>query len=60
MTARHRPWHLRVAFEPNRFSSAQLITVYEQLKPTKSRTTATESLRRPERAKRPGARRGGQ
>ena len=53
MTERHRPWRIRLAFEPNRFSSEQLIKVYEQLKPTDSRATATASLGKP--AKRRGS-----
>ena len=32
MSKRYRTWRVRIAFEPNRFSSDQLVEVYEQLK----------------------------
>ena len=37
-----RAWQVRVAFEPNRFAAEQLITAYEQLKPTTSRRAEPE------------------
>jgi len=36
MSQAARTWRVRVAFEPNRFAAEQLITAYEQLKPTRS------------------------
>ncbi len=60
MTKRRCDWRIRLAFEPNRFSSEQLAKVYEQLKPTDSRATPTESLRKPAKAKRPATKRGEQ
>lgn len=52
MSERHRTRRIRVAFEPNRFSCEQLIEVYEELKPTDSRATPTESSRKPAPPKR--------
>jgi hypothetical protein len=49
-----------VAFEPNRFSSEQLVKVYEQLKPTDARVTAAGSLTRPAKTKRSAAKGGAQ
>jgi len=60
MTKRQRTWHVRLGFEPNRFSCEQLAKVYEQLKPTQSRVTATGSARKPATPKRSTAKRGGQ
>ncbi len=58
MTGRYRPWRIRVAFEPNRFSSEQLVKVYEQLKPTDSRATPGEPVRNRATTKRSAAKRG--
>jgi hypothetical protein len=60
MRERHRTWRIRVAFEPNRFSSEQLVEVYEQLKPTDARVTAAGSLTRPAKTKRSAAKGGAQ
>ena len=40
MTRQTRDLRIRLAFEPNRFSSEQLESVYQQLKPIDMRTTA--------------------
>jgi hypothetical protein len=37
---RRKHWHVRLAFEPNRFASEQLQKTYEQLRPIQARTTA--------------------
>src|SRR3546814_10750705 len=37
MSRKPRIWHIRLAFEPNRFSCEPLERVYEQLKPTDAR-----------------------
>ncbi|WP_295438767.1 hypothetical protein [uncultured Thiodictyon sp.] len=42
MSQAPRSWRVRVAFEPNRFAAEQLITVYEQLKPTKSHRAGSD------------------
>ena len=52
MSSRHHTWHLRVTFEPNRFSSEQLAKVYEQLKPTQSREVLPPSADRRKTKKR--------
>ena len=52
MSSRHHTWHLRVTFEPNRFSSEQLAKVYEQLKPTQSREVLAPSADRRKTKKR--------
>jgi hypothetical protein len=46
MTKRQRTWRLRVAFEPNRFASEQLVKVYEQLEPMRARTTQAAPVRK--------------
>ena len=40
MSRKPRIWRIRLAFEPNRFSCEQLERVYEQLKPTETRTSS--------------------
>jgi hypothetical protein len=60
MTERHCTLRVRVAFEPNRFSSDQLVKVYEQLKPTDSRGVVTGPSRKPATTKRSGAKGGRQ
>jgi hypothetical protein len=57
MTERHRRWRLRVAFEPTRLSSEEMIRVYEQLKPMDSKAIECLAQRAPR--KRPRAKRGG-
>ncbi len=42
MSQAARTCRVRVAFEPNRFAAEQLITAYEQLKPTTSHRAAPE------------------
>lgn len=59
MTERHRR-RIRLAFEPNRFASEQLIKVYEQLKPMESRPVPTRSSSKSARYKRSSAKGGGQ
>jgi hypothetical protein len=44
MTRQPRSWRVRLAFEPNRFSSEQLERVYEQLKPAGARATSAPSI----------------
>ena len=60
MTERDRTWRIRVAFEANRFSSEQLIEIYEQLKPTQTRETAKETSHESATPKRSRAKRGEQ
>ena len=60
MTERDRSWRIRVAFEATRFSSEQLIKVYEQLKPTPRRETVKEASHEPATTERSGAKRGEQ
>lgn len=60
MTRPPRSWRVRLAFEPNRFSTEQVERVYEQLKPTGARTTSAPSLSQPAATKRAKAKRGGQ
>ena len=55
MSERHRTWRVRVAFEPNRFSSDQLVKVYEQLKPTNSRSSPAQPSGSPAATKRSAA-----
>lgn len=59
MTRPPRPWRVRLAFEPNRFSAEQLVRVYEQLKPTDARAASAPSLTKPAATKRAAAKRGG-
>jgi hypothetical protein len=58
MTRQRRIWHIRLAFEPNRFSSNQLEKVYERLKPTESRPIAESSQARVAATKRRAIKRG--
>ena len=60
MSERHRTWRVRIAFEPNRFSSEQLAKVYAQLKPTDSRGAPTGPSRKPATTKRSAAKGGRQ
>jgi hypothetical protein len=46
---------IRLAFEPNRLATEQLIKVYEVLKPLVSRTTAAPSSSNPVSSKRSAA-----
>lgn len=46
---------IRLAFEPNRLATEQLIKVYEVLNPLLSRTTAAPSSSNPDRSKRSAA-----
>lgn len=59
MTRPPRSWRVRLAFEPNRFSSEQLVRVYEQLKPTDARATSAHSSSEPTVTKRTVEKRGG-
>ncbi len=59
MTRQPRSWRVRLAFEPNRFSSEQLERVYEQLKPTRARATSAPSLSKPAATMRLDTKRGG-
>jgi hypothetical protein len=52
MTKRQCTRRLRVAFEPNRFASEQLVKVYEQLESTRARTTQAAPVRKPAVTKR--------
>ena len=60
MSERNNSRRVRVAFEANHFSSEQLIKVYEQLRPVKSRIEVLESYKRdmPQEKKRPNMRGG--
>ena len=58
MSERHCTRRIRVAFEPNRFSSDQLVKIYEQLKPTDSRGAPTGPSRKPATTKRSAAKGG--
>jgi hypothetical protein len=58
MSERHRTWRVRIAFEPNRFSSDQLVKVYEQLKPTNARSSPAQPSSRPTPTKRSAAKGG--
>ncbi len=58
MTRQPRTWRIRLAFEPNRFSSNQLERAYEQLKPTETRATAESSEARAAATKRRATKRG--
>lgn len=44
---RRRHWRVRLAFEPNRYSSEQLEKAYEQLSPIDARSTRRASDARP-------------
>jgi hypothetical protein len=46
---------IRLAYEPNRFATEQLIKVYEVLQPLVSRTTTAPSSSNPDRSKRSAA-----
>ncbi len=59
MTERHRR-RVRLAFEPNRFASEQLVKVYERLKPIESRPAPTRSSSKSASSKRSSAKGGGQ
>jgi hypothetical protein len=60
MTRQTSNWRIRLAFEPNRFSSEQLERVYEQLKPTEMRATSESSHTKRAETKRRAAKRGDQ
>ena len=51
MTERHRR-PIRLAFEPNRFATEQLVKAYEELKPLESHPTANPSASKPATDKR--------
>lgn len=59
MTRPPRHWRVRLAFEPNRFSSEQLVRIYEQLKPTDARAATATSPSKSAATKRAAAKRGG-
>lgn len=59
MTKRHLR-RVRLAFEPNRFASEQLVKVYEQLKPIESRSAPMQSSPPSASNKRSSAKGGGQ
>ena len=59
MTRQPRNWRVRLAFEPNRYSSEHLQRAYEQLKPAGGRTTSVPSISQPAATKRANAKRGG-
>jgi hypothetical protein len=60
MSRKSRIWHIRLAFEPNRFSCEQLERAYEQLKPTESRASSELSPSQPSGTKHRAAKRGEQ
>lgn len=57
MSKAPRFWHIRIVFEPNRFSSERLRDVYQQIKPVSSVTT---SIAQPQISKKRGSKVGGQ
>ena len=60
MSRKPRIWHIRLAFEPNRFSYEQFERVYEQLKPTDARGSSELSPSQPSVKKHRTAKRGEQ
>jgi hypothetical protein len=44
---RRKDWRVRLAFEPNRYSSEQLEKTYEQLSPIDARSTRRSSDAKP-------------
>jgi hypothetical protein len=44
---RRKHWRVRLAFEPNRYSSQQLERTYEQLSPIDARSTRRSSDAKP-------------
>ncbi|CAE6868028.1 hypothetical protein R69749_08481 [Paraburkholderia domus] len=44
---RRKDWRVRLAFEPNRYSSEQLEKTYEQLSPIDARSTRRSSDAQP-------------
>jgi len=44
---RRKDWRVRLAFEPNRYSSEQLEKAYEQLSPIDARSTRRSSDAKP-------------
>ncbi|VVD33784.1 conserved protein of unknown function [Paraburkholderia dioscoreae] len=48
---RRKHWRVRLAFEPNRYSSEQLEKAYDQLSPIDARSTRCASDARPATAK---------
>lgn len=60
MSRKPRIWHIRLAFEPNRFSCEQLERVYEQLKPTDARGSSELPQPQSSVTKRRAAKRGEQ
>ena len=60
MTQFQRTWRIRRAFEPNRFSCDQLVTVYEQLNPMESHRPPAQSVAKPAVQKRSAAKGGEQ
>lgn len=57
---RRKHWHVRLAFEPNRFAGEQLQKTYEQLSPIHARTTSPEPVVKQAPPKRTATRRGKQ
>lgn len=60
MSRKPRIWRIRLAFEPNRFSCEELKRVYQQLKPTETRTSSALSQSRSPVKKHRTAKRGEQ
>jgi hypothetical protein len=60
MSRKPHIWRIRLAFEPNRFSRDQLERVYEQLKPTETRSSSELSPPQPSVKKHRTAKRGEQ
>jgi hypothetical protein len=56
---KRRKKRIRLAFEPNRFATEQLIKIYEELKPFKVRSAVAPSSSNPARGRR-SAKKGGE
>jgi len=53
--SQRRSWHVRLAFEPNRYASQQLVKVYEQLNPMEPYAKPAHASGKPARKKRSSA-----
>lgn len=58
MTRGRKKWHVRLAFEPNRYAQEQLQKAYEQISPIKARSTAQPSATQPAAARQVTIKRG--
>ena len=58
MTRGRKKWHVRLAFEPNRYAQEQLQKAYEQISPIEARATAQPSATRSAESKQATIKRG--